>query len=376
MDPLIIIGTGLAGYTLARELRKHDTAMPLILVSKDDGSFYSKPMLSNALAANKLPETLIMAETSKMAADLDAQILSHTRIEHIHPADKSIVTDQGEALRYSNLVLATGARPIPPPLQGSGRDQVLQVNNLEDYRRFRRHLEGIRTVAIIGPGLIGCEFANDLVLGGYTVTVIGPDDHPLGRLVPAEVGQAMQQALADQGVNWALATTVERIEVSGTGLVLTLASGESLQADVVLSAIGLRAETRLAQEAGLDARRGIVVDRFLQTRDPDIYALGDCAEVDGQWRPFVLPLMASARALARTLAGARSAVEYPPMPVVVKTPALPLVVCPPRAGEPGQWTVETEAAGLRALYKQDDEIRGFALCGECVKEKAALIEVR
>ncbi len=376
MEPVIIIGSGLAGYTLAREWRKLDTTTPLVMITQDDGCFYSKPMLSNALAAGKQADELIMASAEKMASDLHARIFAHAEVKAIQREHRKIVTDKGETFTYRTLVLATGARPVLPPVQGSGVGQVLQVNNLEDYRRFRKVLEANCSVAIIGPGLIGCEFANDLVLAGYAVTVIGPDLHPLGRLVPAEVGQALQQALADQGVKWKLASTVERIEESGSGLALTLAGGESLQVDMVLSAIGLKADTRLAQEAGLETGHGIVVDRYLQTRDTHVYALGDCAEVNGKLRPFVLPLMAGARALARTLGDERTAVSYPPMPVVIKTPALPLVVCPPQADTKGQWAVEVETGGLRALYKQNDEIRGFALCGECVKEKASLIAAR
>ena len=129
---------------------------------------------------------------------------------------------------------------------------------------------------------------------------------------------------------------------------MTLANGQTLPADVVLSAIGLRADTRLALAAGLACERGIQVDAALQTSAPNVYALGDSAQYASAGNttlPYVMPIMNAARALAQTLSGNKTEVVFPIMPVAVKTPALPLMIAPPKMGSQGHWT-STEAKCL------------------------------
>jgi len=373
MHPIVIIGTGLAGYTLARELRKLDSVTPLVMITADDGGFYSKPMLSNALLRGKSPAQLISADAEKMAADINAVIKVRTRVEAIDIAAHT-VTANGETIGYSRLVLAVGARPIRLPLEGDGATDVLTVNSLEDYAQFHEKLQGTKRVAVIGPGLIGCEFANDLVGAGHQVSIIGPDPHPLGRLLPGEVGNAVRTALGAIGIQWHLGTVVSRVERNGSAYRLVLADGSEVNADVVLSAIGLQADIRLAQQAGLVTNRGIVVDAQLRASAADVYALGDCAEVNGMVLPFVLPLMEQARTLAAVLAGREAAVNYPPMPVAVKTPACPVVVSPPAPGAPGEWRVQVEADGVRAEFIDGTQLRGFALAGAATAAKQALVK--
>lgn len=372
MDPIVIIGTGLAGYTAAREFRKLNADTPLVLVSADDAGFYSKPMLSNALAQGKTAESLLLTPAEQMAAQLRADIRAHTQVVGIDPANRQIQLDSGE-LTYGRLVLALGADPIRLPLGGDAADQVLSVNDRADYARFRIQIADKQRVAILGGGLIGCEFANDLVGAGYEVAVIDIATHPLGRLVPADVGNALKAALAEREVAWHLGVSVATVNPADNGLRITLSDGSELAADAVLSAIGLRPRTQLAATAGLAVNRGIVTDRLLATSDPQIFALGDCAEVEGLVLPFVMPLMQGARALAKTLAGTPTPVSYPAMPVVVKTPACPLVVSPPAAQAAGDWRIEKDSEGVRALF-QDPQgtLLGFALAGAASNDKQAL----
>ncbi len=373
MRPVIIIGTGLAGYTLARELRKLDTDIPLHIITADDGRFYSKPMLSNALSKGTQPEQLATADSTRMAADLKARLWIETRVTAIDPAAHTLKA-RDETLAYDTLVLALGADPLRPPLTGDGTADVYAVNDLADYTRFRHALAGKKRVAIIGAGLIGCEFANDLQAAGFQVEVIGSGKTPLDRLIPEQAGRALEKALTRLGVAWHLGNTVQAVDKHGAGYRLTLADGAVLETDIVLSAVGLRARTDLARETGLEVKRGIVVNRHLLASQPDIYALGDCAEVAGLVLPFVMPLMTCARALAKTLAGVPTAVSYPAMPVLVKTPAHPVVVSPPPA-EQGQWEVEERADGVRALfYNADHALRGMALTGSATAEKNTWIK--
>jgi rubredoxin-NAD+ reductase len=243
-----------------------------------------------------------------------------------------------------------------------------------DYRAFRNALgETGGRVAIMGAGLIGCEFANDLRIGGYEVDVIAPSNTAMPGLLPPVAADAVVAALADEGVRFHLETVVERVETAGSGVRLYLANGEQIEADKVISAVGLKPRIALAREAGLETNRGIVVDRQLRTSAPDIYALGDCAEVDGHVLLYVLPLMACGRALAKTLLGEPTEVTYRVMPVMVKTPCCPTAVCPPPTEADGEWQVEQQGNSVKALFcSPEDEVLGFAVTGDFAVEKQAL----
>ncbi len=372
MQPIVIIGSGLAGYTLAKEVRKLAPDVALHIVTRDDGAFYSKPMLSNALAKGKTAQTLATATAEQMAAQLHAVVWTLAEVTAIDVAARS-VTARGETFGYDKLVLAVGAEPIRPPLEGDGAAAVYSVNDLADYARFRERIEHARRIAVIGPGLIGCEFANDLVQAGKAVTVIGPSSTPLDRLLPATAGQALQKALAAAGVEWRLGVTAQRVDRHGDALSLQLSDGGVVEADAILSAVGLRPSTALARAADIKVNRGIAVDRYLESSAPAVYALGDCAEVEGLVLPFVMPIMQAARALAQTLAGKRTAVSYPAMPVVVKTPAHAVVVSPPPPGREGRWEISGDDQGVRALYRDaNNTLLGFALTGTATADKQAL----
>lgn len=372
MKPIVIVGTGLAGYTLARELRKLDRETPLTILSADDGHFYSKPMLSNAFAQGKDAATLVNTPAEKMAAQLGAEIRPHTRVLAIDATARKLQLENG-SLDYDRLILAWGADPIRLPLEGDAAEQALSVNDLSDYARFRTSVATGKRVLIMGAGLIGCEFANDLAGAGHEVDVVDPAPQALGRLLPPEAAQAMAEALGNAGIRFHFGRTVRRIDRAESGLAITLDNTEPLETDTVLSAIGLRPRIDIAREAGLAVNRGICVDARLQTSLPGIYALGDCAEIEGLVLPYVLPIMHAARALARSLAGEPTAVRYPAMPVVVKTPACPAVVAPPPAGIDGRWEVEGEGADrLCRFLDRNDALRGFALTGSATSQKASL----
>lgn len=371
--PIVIVGTGLAGYSLAREFRKLDKTTPVVMVTADDGHNYSKPMLSTGFTKDKDADALAQADAATMAEQLDIEVRTFAVVTGLEPENHRIRLGD-EILNYRKLVLAWGADVIRLDLAGSGLDAVHSINDLMDYRAFRQALAGKRRVAILGAGLIGCEFANDLRIGGFEVDVIAPSDTTLPGLLPPTAGEAIRVALAAEGVRFHLETVAERIDRNSEGGVdITLANGETVEADLVVSAVGLRPRTQLASAAGLKVNRGIVVDRALQTSAPDVYALGDCAEVEGYVLLYVLPLMAAARALAKTLAEEPTQVSYGAMPVMIKTPCCPTVVCPPPLGAEGEWHCEGEDTDVRALFKgPDGQLLGFAVTGRFASEKQAL----
>jgi len=372
--PVIILGTGLAGYNLAREFRKLDKETPLVIVSRDHAGFYSKPMLSNALAGNKTAAALVMKPAEKMAAEINATVHANTGVRRIDAKAQSIELDDGRTLAYRDLVLALGADPIRLPLQGDAADTVLSVNDLDDYARFAERLEGVKRVAILGAGLIGCEFANDLISRGIAPTVLDLADRPLSRLLPEGASARLRERLETTGVSFRFGVGAARVDRHGNELQVSLSDGSTLVCDLVLSAIGLRPRTVLAKEAGLTISRGVVTDQGLATSAAHIYAVGDCAEVEGHSLPYVLPIMAQARALGATLAGTPTKLIYPAMAVTVKTPACPTVVCPPPTEAEGSWLVTTTDDACDARFiGPDGALLGFALLGAATALRQTLV---
>jgi rubredoxin-NAD+ reductase len=361
-QPIVIVGSGHAGYGLAAALRRSDPKVEIRVLTADDGFQYSKPALSIGVAQGRSADA--MASESPLAVErrLGIRVYPHCRVERIDAQARRLHTSLGE-MDYGQLVLACGARPVRPPIEGDA-DAVLSVNNLHEYRQFRERLAGARRVAILGDGLIGCEFANDLAAGGIDVTVVGLGRWPMERLLPAEAGRKLQAALSSLGVQWRLDNTVRRIDRVEDGFRLSLADGGQLDADLVLSAIGLRADVSLATSAGIAAGSGIQVDAHLQTSQPGIFALGDCIEIDGRLLPYLAPINQGIQALARTLLGQPTAVDYPLMPVMVKTPAMPLCLLAPAPGAAGTWRCTSTGDGLNAAFHDaQGALRGFVLLG-------------
>ena len=368
-----IIGSGVAAWTLVRELRKADPEAEIRLITADSGDFYSKPMLSNALASGKTAESLVMTPAAKFAEQQKVELIANTNVSSIDASTRKLASSAGE-FSYDNLVLALGADTIKLPIEGDGAGDVVSVNDLNDYAEFRKLLDGKKEVAVLGAGLIGCEFANDLLKADIHTTVFDLADRPLARLLPEQASTFMQNKLAEKGVSWKLGRTVSSVVKNGAGYTLTDSTGETTQADLVLSAVGLKPRTALAENAGITVARGIVVNNLGQTSNKNIYALGDCAEYLGKFvLPYIMPVMQAARAMAQTLAGKPTEIKFPAMPVSIKTPDCPAVVNPPLPEHEGEWEITADENGVKALFKnKDGALLGMALLGEASKERQAL----
>ena len=372
---VVIVGSGLAGFGLARELRRHNPELPITLITADGGEVYSKPLLSTGYTKNLGYEQLALQSAADVASQLSITVLTRTRVNQIDSEHKMLLLERGGAVHYDSLVLATGADVIRPPLSRDGAEDVLSINDLDDYARFQTIAaeRAVKKVAIIGAGLIGCEFTNDLINGGFQTEAVDPMGWCLPTLLPEPCGKALQQALEAKGAVFHFGKLAESVLRKDNGYEICLNDGTVLTADIVLSAVGVRPNTTLANTAGIDIGRGIKTDRYLRTSAPDIYALGDCAEVEGHVLVYVAPLSAAARALGASLTGNATAVHYPAMPVAIKTPACPVTVAPPPKDATGAWHIEGESPHFKATFTNSSgELLGYALTGDATKEKAAL----
>ena len=426
-QPVIIIGSGMAGYTLARELRKLTTSLPIVMVCQDSGDSYAKPTLSNAYAQNKLADSIANASAAKMAETLNLTLLNFHQVTDINTDEqvivvRSLVNEASQTtLAYRDLVLATGAHSRMLPNLAVNQQTIFAVNHLDEYKSFQQRLNTLKSqksapvkVAIIGAGLIGCEFANDLIgqntdnqTADITVAVFDKAARPLAQQLPSQASIMLQDALTQSGVTFYLGTDITSITTNidtSDNATVTISfdrdkQSQTFEADIVLIAIGLVANTDLAASANIaiassqhinptithlprTVQQGIKVDAYLATSAKHIYAIGDCANVMGSYMPYVMPLMNQAKALAKTLADPNMAptkVAYPAMPVAIKTPSLPLVVLPVSgqySDDQLYWqTTQTTDGMVMTAHPKDDSnsILGFVLAGkEAAKQRLTL----
>lgn len=374
--PIVIVGSGLAGYALAKELRKHDTGLSVTIVTADGGEVYTKPMLSNAFARHHQPDDMVQKSAVTLAEELNVTIRTRTKVLAIDRNNHHLKIEAAggsETLTYDRLILALGADPRVFPAEGSDAVAISTINDLDDYRRWRELIGQEGHILLIGAGLIGCEFADDLASAGFKVSMIDPAPWPLARLLPGEIGSMLVSALESAGCNLHMGRTVARYEKLKSGFLAELDDGTRVAFDHALSAVGLTPRTDLAKEAGLEVQAGIVVDSLLRTSDSAIFALGDCAQTEAGPLPFIAPLLAAARALAATLTGNNTPLQLPAMPVVVKTPSLPLVVSPPPPGVEGTWELELGKDEATAVFRTTEGTEvGFALAGGNTSQQRAM----
>lgn len=362
-DYVVIVGAGIAAWSVAEEIRKQDTSTPVLIVTACEGVSYPKPALSTAFAHGKSAEDLIDTDGQSKADELGIEIRTETRVIKIDPLKQRLTTVKG-GIQYGKLILALGAHQRELPLTGDAADRVVRINDLAAYRKFRHQLEDhVRHVTILGAGLIGTEFAEDLVTGGYSVTVIDPASYPIPSLLPEQTARRLESTLSDKGVQWVFGKTVESVENSGDKVRAILNDGMAIETDIVLSAAGLVANTRLAEKMNIQVNRGIVVDHQMKTSVNNIYALGDCAEVDGNIHAYIEPIRRQATTIANSLRGDASSYEARSPLVRIKTPSFPLTVCLPANGNPNMISNVMDDED-RIEYLEGDKVIGFVLSNE------------
>lgn len=344
MSRIIIVGAGHAGLTVAKELLTLRPGTALSVVTADDGHQYPKPQLSTSLRLGKQPDALIV-QRAEALAQRGMEMIPRTRVTGIHADEKRLRLHDGRTLDYDRLVLAIGASPFIPPMEGS-TEHVLTINHLDDYRRFRNRLVPDRPVVIIGGGLIGMEFAADLTSVGYRVHVVDPGAAALPRLLPPVAAAALTDALSRQGVTFHWQRSVSRLEGGPGEFRATLSDGSVLSSGTVLSAVGLRPSLDLARAAGLPTARGILVDEHMRAA-PDVYAVGDCVELPGElYLPFIKPITDTGKYVARRLAGKTEApIALPNYAIAVKVPQWPVASSMPLPGEHGTWEESRDDEG-------------------------------
>lgn len=372
--PVVIVGGGSATYQLVRAFRALDPHTPVVVITADDGADYSKPQLVHGFSRKLGAADFVERTAAQLAHEFGITIRTHTRVDAIDRQRKTVRIGD-ETLPYRDLVLALGANPWIPPLEGNATDRMITLNNLADYENYLRHVSAGERVLVIGAGLVGTEIALDLAEGGQQVWLTDSSPHSLAKLLPEFVSRHLEATLAQKGCRLHLGHRVTALDSSGGAMTAQLSDGTTVEIDTVIAAAGLRPRTALAGAAGLRINRGIQVDSYLRSSAEHIYALGDCAEIEGLVLPFMQPLALSAQALAKTLAGEPTPLCLPAMPTVVKTPALPIQVGGRTVTDGLSWTVEGDESGLTGkAHNGDGELVGYVVTGVHLGNGAALLQ--
>jgi len=361
--PIFIIGSGFAAYQLIKTLRRTDQLQEIHVFTNDQGHDYNKPDLSHVFSKQQSSAELIRKTGEEFAKEYQISLHAFTPVSAINPENQSI-TVNGEALHYSKLVLATGAKAIIPSMQGNAVDQVLTLNSLQEFEAAQSKIQQAKSVLVIGGGLIGTELAMDLDSSGKQVIIADPCASLMASMLPEFIALQLQKSLIESGCVLALGDTVKSLTKSLTksdqGIKVALNSGQQYQVDCVISAAGLRPNILLAKQAGLQTNKGIVVNQQLQTSEKNIYALGDCAEINGKVMAYLQPILLSANALAKTLLAQQTTLQLPAMLIKVKTPKLPMQMAGQTVSGVDSWQIDIDAQGCCVKsYDSDKKLIGF-----------------
>jgi NADPH-dependent 2,4-dienoyl-CoA reductase/sulfur reductase-like enzyme len=372
LDPrgVVIIGAGLAGYSVARALRASSPELPITLICADDGDFYSKPSLSVSASARASVTDLVSRRAAQMKEDLRCALLPRTHVTELD-CEARVVLAANAVVPYDKLVLALGAESWLPPIPGLVRGpRIVSVNHLADYKELTDKLRPGARVAVLGAGFVGVELANDLARCGYAITLLDRAAEPLPALVPAAVGKRLRAALLAAGVTCRFGVRPLEVIDADRGVRLELEGETPLEADLLLCATGL-CPTSLVRRSGLTLERGIRVDRQLRTSDPHVFALGDCASFTPYNLQFVAPIAHAAGTLARALLGMEAELTLPALAISVKTPCFPITSSAGARRDDYRWQVEEDESGITALaFDSADQLCAFALGGAHVSARS------
>jgi len=272
---IVIIGGGNAGMQVADSLRKGGYAGSIELLCAEPHLPYQRPPLSKKFLEGALEEKRLFLRPANFYETKDITLHLSTEAKAVDRKARIVTTVDGRQFNYSKLVFATGARVRKlPETEGLG---LQYIRGIDDVTSLKSHLGTPKNITIVGGGFIGLETAATLTTLGHSVTVVEAMDQIMPGLVAPEMAAFFKQKHESQGVKILQGVGVQAVAKAEAGYRLTLGDGETLAADLVIVGIGVIANTELAANAGLAVERGIMVDEFARTNDPNIYAVGDCA---------------------------------------------------------------------------------------------------
>lgn len=274
----LIIGAGPAGVIAAESIRKLDASARITLISDERERPYSRMALPYYLIG-QIPEagTYLRRQPEHLS---EAQIeMRHGRVARLDPHQDAVELDDGSRIAFDRLLLATGSHPVRPPIAGIDSGGVVSCWTLADARRIISHCNQGQSIVLMGAGFIGCIILEALARSGVKLTVVEAEDRMVPRMMNQTAGGLIKRWCQDKGVDVRTSSRVQAIEPGGEKAVrVLLEDGQGLDADLVISATGVRSNLALLKGAGIDTDAGVLVDRHLQTSRAKVYAAGDVCQ--------------------------------------------------------------------------------------------------
>lgn len=299
---IVIVGNGLAGTLAAKTVRELDQEAGIEIFGEEKYAYYPRPNLIEFLAG-RLPYEKLFAFPEIWSTRQRIGLHFGERIARIRPDERTVETGTGGIFPYDALLLASGARAAAPPLAGSGLKGVFVLRTLDDALAILDHLRTHAHVVVLGGGLLGLEIARAIRDRGAEVSVVEIFDRLLPRQLDPAAAEILKQQIERSGISVRLGAVCR--EILGTAEVrgIRFESGDEIEADLVVIAVGVKPELALAKDAGLTVDRGIVVDDRLRTSRPEIFAAGDAAEHQGRIYGIIPASFEQARAAAHNMLG-------------------------------------------------------------------------
>jgi NADPH-dependent 2,4-dienoyl-CoA reductase/sulfur reductase-like enzyme/nitrite reductase/ring-hydroxylating ferredoxin subunit len=270
---VVIVGGGAAGQAAAEVLRREGYVGPITMISADTAGPVDRPNLSKDYLAGTAKADWIPLRGPEFYDEQRIELLLQTRVTGIDAGKKTVTLDPGGERSFGALLIATGADPVRLPMPGAADGQVYYLRSFDDSKKIIERAAEARRVVVVGASFIGLEVAASLRAREIDVDVVGPESVPLERVMGTEVGRFIQSLHESKGVVFHLGQTVARVD----GRQVTLSGGATIDADFLVLGVGVRPATALADQAGLAQEKGILVDEYLETSVPGIFAAGDVA---------------------------------------------------------------------------------------------------
>ncbi|MCE3022411.1 nitrite reductase large subunit [Staphylococcus pasteuri] len=295
---LVMIGNGMAGLrTIEEILERDDERFDITIIGKEPYPNYNRIMLSNILQNKMSVEETIM-NSYDWYDEHNIKLINNDPAIKIDRNKQKVMTESGIEVDYDQCIFATGSKAFVLPIKGSDFPSVIGWRTIDDTKRMMEIAKSKKHAIVIGGGLLGLECARGLLDQGMEVTVIHLAEWLMEMQLDAKAGQMLKADLEKQGMNFELQANTKEILGEEDVEAVRLADGRVLEADLVVMAVGIRPYTELAKQSDLEVNRGIVVNDMMQTSDPNIYAVGECAEHQGKVYGLVAPLYEQGKVLA------------------------------------------------------------------------------
>jgi apoptosis-inducing factor 3 len=273
VESVVIIGGGAAGESAAESLRREGYSGKITMFSADAAEPVDRPNLSKDTLAGTAPEEWIALRPLEFYREQSIDLRLDCAVDNLDVSSRTVHTESGETIRYDALLLATGAEPTRLKVPGTDRPTVHYLRTLADCRAIMARAQPGKAAVVIGASFIGLEVAAALITRGLSVHVVAPDARPLERVMGREIGEFVQRLHEQHGVVFHLGESLQAI----TPVAVELLNGTQIPYDFVVAGIGVKPRIELAQLAGLKLDRGVLVDEYLETSAPGVYAAGDIA---------------------------------------------------------------------------------------------------